>query len=255
MESQPQRNEVKTARTTLQLLEVLKEKDTATVSEIADMFELSKSSIHNYLNTLERDGYVIKEGAEYRVSLRLLDIGGYARHRRRIFEVAKDEVTKLAEVTGEMANLLVEENGQGVYLHRAHGENAVKTDSYVGQRVFLHNTGLGNAILANLSDNRVDQIINEHGLPSSTENTISTREELFETLREIRETGVAFDDEARVKGLRCVAVPIVNNNDEVEGAISVSGPTSRFQGERFREVLPKKLVDSANIIELNITYS
>jgi DNA-binding IclR family transcriptional regulator len=255
MPNQQNPNTVKTAQTTCDLLEELKQQRGATVTELTDTFDLSKSSIHNYLTTLEQDGYVVKEDNIYRVGLRFLDLGGHARHGERIYSIAKDEVAELANETGELANLLVEEHGKGVYLHRAHGEDAVKTDSYIGQRVYLHNTALGNAILAHFPQSRVDEIIDRHGLPATTENTITERNNLYTRLEHIREEGVAFDDEARVKGLRCVAVPIVNNNDTVEGAISVSGPTSRFQGQWFQEELPAKLKSLANVIELNITYT
>lgn len=248
-------NTVKTAQTTFKLLEQLKRENGATLTELTKKFDLSKSSIHNYLNTLEQEGYVIREEDTYHVGLRFLDLGGHARHRERLYDIAKEEVTELASETDELANLLVEQHGKGAYLHRAHGKDAVKTDSYIGQRVYLHNTALGNAILAHLSRNHVNRIIDRHGLPATTENTITEREELFTRLERVRKEGTALDDEERVNGLRCVAVPIVNNNDTVEGAISVSGPTSRFQGEWFREELPKKLKNVANIIELNITYT
>jgi len=247
-------NEIKSTRTTFELLETLKEKNEATLAELTEEFDLSKSSVHNYLNTLRKDGYVTKEGNRYRVGLKFLNLGGHARRRERIYATAKQEVTALAKETGEMTNLVVETRGKGIYLHRAHGENAVKTDSYIGQQIHLHNTALGKAILAYLPEERVDEIIDQHGLPRSTENTITDRDALFDELERVRERGVAFDDEARVKGLRCVAVPIVTNSDEVEGAISVSGPTSRFQNERFREKLPARLRDVSNIIELNTTY-
>jgi DNA-binding IclR family transcriptional regulator len=246
---------VKTARTTFRILEAIKERDEVTATELTEAFPLSKSSIHNYLKTLEHDGYVVREGNAYRVGLRLLGLGGYARHKQRIYQSATEEVTKLAEETGEMANLLVEEHGRGIYLHRANGENAVKSDSYIGHRVYLHNTALGQAILAHLSRERVEEILDRHGLPATTENTVTDRDVLFERLERVREEGVAFDDEARLVGLRCVATPIVDKDGEVEGAISVSGPTSRFRGERYRTELPERLRSAANVIELNINYT
>jgi DNA-binding IclR family transcriptional regulator len=248
-------NTVKTAKTTFELLEEIKRKNSATLTELTKEFALSKSSIHNYLSTLEQEGYVVREGTEYHVGLRFLDLAGHARHRQPLYEIAKDEIRALAEETGEMANLLVEEHGRGIYIYTSHGEHAVKTDTYIGQRVHLHNTALGQAILANLPAKRVNEIVDQHGLPATTENTITDRDELFDRLEKVQKRGTAFDDEARLEGLRCVAVPIVNKNQEVEGAISLSGPTSRFQGDRFRTELPKKLENTANIIELNITYT
>lgn len=246
---------VKTARTTFQILEAIKEHDGATVTELTGEFSLSKSSIHNYLNTLEHEGYVVREGNTYRVGLRLLDLGGYARHKQRLYQSAKEELTKLAAETGEMTNLLVEEHGRGIYLHRANGENAVKSDSYIGHRVYLHNTALGLVILAHYPRERVDDVVDRYGLPKTTDNTITDRESLYDRLTSVREQGVAFDDEERLPGLRCVATPIINNDDKVEGAISIAGPKSRFQGELYRSELPKKLNNAANVIELHINYT
>jgi len=237
------------------MLETIREHPEPTLSELTKEFNLSKSSVHNYLSTLEQEGYVIKDGDSYEIALRLLEFGGYARHGEQLYEIAKEEVTDLAEETGETANLLVEEHGKGVYLHHARGEQAVQMDSYIGQRVYLHTTALGKALLAHLLERRVDEIIDRHGLPALTENTVTEREALEKKLEQIREDGVAYDDEERVKGLRCVAVPIVSRDEIVEGAISVSGPTNRLQGERYRTELPEQLKDVANLIELNITYS
>lgn len=255
MVNQDPKNAVKTAQRTFRILEEIKSQNEATITELAKEFELSKSSIHNYVSTLEREGYVVKENNTYKIGLQFLDFGGYARHREQLYHIAKDEIRSIAEETGELANLAVEQHGRGIYLFRATGENAVQTDSYTGQKIYLHNTALGKVILANLPRQRVDEIIDQHGLPKTTDNTITDRTELYRQLETVREDGIAFDKEARIEGLRCVAVPILNNNDVVEGAISLSGPTSRFQGDLFWTDIPEKLKNAANVIELNITYT
>lgn len=249
------KNPVKTTQTTLRVVEALKQLDGAGVTELADHLDLPKSSVHNYLSTLEQEEYVTKDGNTYRVGLRFLDLGSYARHTMPVYEVAKPEVRTLAEETGELANLLVEDHGRGVYIHREAGADAVRVDCYTGVRVYLHSTAMGKAILAHLPESRVHEILDRHGLPEKTEQTITERDALFDELSRIRERGVAFDREERLSGLRCVAVPILSNSSRVEGALSVSGPTSRMQGERFESELPERLRSAANVIELNITYS
>jgi len=252
----PQNNKVKSTQKTFRILEKLKELNGATVTELTNELDLPKSSVHNYLNTLKDAEYVVQDdGNKYHVGLRFLDLGSFARQRRQIYRVAKPEVAKLADETGELANLLVEEHGRGVYLYRKTGQKAVKVDSYTGQRVFLHNTALGKAILANLPRDRVGMILDRHGLPATTDNTITDRETLFEELETIQQEGIAFDNEERLRGLRCVAVPIVTKNDRVEGAISIAGPSSRITGERFTEKLPELLRNAVNVVELNTTYA
>lgn len=246
---------VKTTETTFRVLEALKELDGAGVTELSNYLDLPKSNVHNYLSTLTQEEYVVKDGSTYHVGIRFLELGAYARNRMDIYQIAKPEVEKLAEETGELANLLVEEHGRGSYLHRVHGDQAVQVEAHVGTRVHLHSTALGKAILAHLPSDRVEEILDVHGMPPSTEETITDRPTLYDHLEIVQEQGYALDDEERLKGLRCVAAPILSNHNRVLGAISVSGPTSRMQKERFHEIIPTKLLEAVNVIELNVTYS
>lgn len=247
-------NPVKSTVTTFRILEALKELDGARVTDLSRHLDLPKSSVHNYLSTLEQEEYVVKEDNTYSLGLRFLDFGTKARSNLPLYEFGKPEVRSLAEETGELVNLLVEEHGKGVYIHRETGEDAVMVDTNTGQRIHLHNTGLGKAILAHYPRERVEAILDQHGMPATTDNTVTERETLFEELAEVRETGFAYDDEERLDGLRCVATPILNNDDEVLGAMSVSGPTSRMSTQRFTEEVPQLLENAVNVIELNVTY-
>lgn len=248
-------NPVKSAETTFTVLDALMELNGAGVTELARYLDVPKSTIHNYLSTLEQEEYIVNDNGTYHVGLRFLELGAFARHQQKLFRIAKPEVDRLADETGELANVLVEEHGRGSYLYRARGDQAVQVKAHVGTRVPLHTTALGKAILAYLPDERVDEIIDRHGLEGDTDQSITSRAELDETLADVREVGVAFDDEERLDGLRCVAAPVLNNTDDVIGAISVSGPTHRFHGDRFRDELSQKVLEVANVIELNVTHS
>jgi DNA-binding IclR family transcriptional regulator len=245
---------VKTAQTTFRIVETLKYLDGATVTELAAELDLPKSSAHNYLQTLEHEGYVVNSDGTYEVGLRFLDLGGYARARERLYRVAIPELKRIADSTGEFANLLVEENGLGVFIARERGESAVNLDSYTGQSVHLHTTALGKTVLAYLPRDRVEAIIDRHGLPAMTDRTITDRVELFEELDSIRQREYAYDREERIKGLNCVAVPVLND-DDIAGALSVSGPVSRMDEGRIDDDILPELRRAANIIELNRAYS
>ncbi|WP_345784730.1 IclR family transcriptional regulator [Halobellus ordinarius] len=251
----PAKNPIKSTETTFRIVEGLQALDGAGVSEIAAHTDLPRSTVHNYLSTLEQEEYVVNDDGQYEVGIRFLELGAYARNRRQIYEIAEPEVTGLAEETGELANLLIEEHGRGTYLQRARGEQAVQVEAHVGTRVSLHSTALGKSILAHLPESRVDEIIERHGLEPTTPRTVTDREELFDQLEEIRERGYALDDEERLEGLRCVAAPILSNEDRILGAVSVSGPSHRIRDEHFRKSLPKRVLETVNVIELNVTYS
>ncbi|MFA9516442.1 IclR family transcriptional regulator [Halopenitus sp. H-Gu1] len=253
--SNPARNRINSVRTAFEIIESLQDLDGAGVSDLASHLDVPKSTAHNYLSTLEEMGYLTKEDGQYHVGVRFLGLGAYVRNRRKIYEIAKPEVERLAEETTELANLLVEEHGTGTYLQRASGSRAVKVEAHVGTNVPLHCTALGKCILAHLPESRVESILEQVGFEPVTPNTVTSREELYSQLDRIRECGYALDDEERIEGLRCVAAPILSNDDRVLGSISVSGPSNRIQGDRFRETLPNKVLETVNVIELNVTYS
>lgn len=246
---------IQATKTTFEVLDALREFDGAGVSEIAEYTDMSKSSVHNYLSTLRELEFVEKDGTEYRISLRFLSLGAFARRQRQLYHVAESQIDDLAVDVGELASLLVEEHGRGVYIYSKSGEKAVSVDAHTGHRVHLHNTALGKAILANMPEEQVEAVLDRHGMPQSTEQTITNRSELFQQLEEIQRTGIAFDRQERLKGLRCVAAPILNPNDDVLGALSISGPVSRMSGDRFAEEIPERLRNVTNVLELNLAYS
>jgi len=249
------RNSVKSVETAFRILGALMELEGAGSSELASYLDMPKSTAYNYLSTLHQEELVVKEGSTYRLGIRFLEYGAYARQITNIFEIAKPEVDDLAESTGELANLMIEEHGRGSYLHRARGEDAVQVEAHVGTRVPLHSTGMGKAILAHLPEERIEEILDTHGLTKATPNTVASREELFDELNRIRDQGIAFDDGERIPGLRCVAAPILSNNGRVLGAISVSGPSNRVGGDYWEEELAQQVLEKVNVIELNVTYS
>jgi len=246
---------VKAAKVSLEIVETLRERNGAGVSEVARAVDKPTSTVHDHLRTLEAEKYLVKEGSQYHVSTRFLQLGNQARSRKKVYEIARPEVDELAEKTGEHANLLIEEHGLGVFLYKARGPDAVQLDTHAGMRVPLQTTALGKTIMAFRPRSEVESYLDRHGLPEVTEQTITDRDELFETLEQVRERGYASDDEERVKGMRCLAAPITDQDDRAIAAVSVSGPKSRMQGDRFGDAIPEQILRSANVIEVNLTYS
>ncbi|SFT01569.1 IclR family transcriptional regulator [Halostagnicola kamekurae] len=240
---------------TLEIIDYLHENDSARITEIADELNRSKGTIHCHLATLLEKEHVVKDDETYRLSLRYLELGEGVKERLGTYEVVTDELADLAEQSNELVQFATEEHGRAVYLYKTGGELAVQTASSVGKREYLHCISLGKAILAHYPRERVEEIVDEHGLPGYTPQTITSRDELFEELETIRERGYAFDDEEKIEGLRCVAAPVTAGEDDVIGAVSVSGPSSRMTGDRYREELPNMVTRSANVIEINAKFS
>jgi DNA-binding IclR family transcriptional regulator len=237
------------------IFDLVKEHDGMTLTEVVEHLDKPTSTVHDHLQTLESLGYLVREGDEYVLSMKFLELGGYARSQSRLCRTAEPEVQDLALETGNHANLMIAENGLGVFMLKRENDDAPSLDTFEGKRVYLHTTALGKAIMAHMDEDRLEAVLDEHGLPTRTPETIGTRDELREELAAVRDRGYATDDEERLDGIRCVAAPIRTGTDRVVGAVSVSGLKSRMRGDRFHERVPQQVLQTANVIEVNMRHN
>lgn len=246
---------VKSDDTVFDIVETLRRHDGAGVTAVANELDVSKSTVHAHLSSLQERGYVVNEGGTYRVGLEFLSHGIYAQTSYDLHRVANEKVSQLAQETDERAWCQVEENGLCYYLCGAEGKHPVHPPVRVGEAVHLHTISGGKAILAHLPDERVHEIIDRHGLPARTENTITDEEELFEDLEGVRDRGYAFNEEESLVGLNAVGVPVRDAQGGVKGALSISGPARRLSGEKLNSELPRLLLGATNELEINIAHS
>ncbi|MFC6719852.1 IclR family transcriptional regulator [Natrialbaceae archaeon GCM10025810] len=245
---------VNTAKRTLDLLEHVGRCDGVTFSEVMEAMEMPKSTAHDYLQTLLMLGYLIESDGKYYLSTKFLELGEQRRRDMAVYKAARPNIRKLARETGEHSTLMIEENGYGVLLDAATGDEAVSLNVRPGQRLPLTTTAPGKAILAHLPDQRIDDILDERGLPVATSNTIIDREDLLDDLETIEQRGYALDLEEQVEGVRSIGVPLVVRGTVV-GAIGLGGPVRRFSDERLADEFPELLLEAANVIEVNYMHS
>lgn len=243
---------IQSVQLSLRIIEHLQSVQEIGVTELAEELGHSPATTYKHLNTLHQEKYVAKtDEKRYRLGFRFVNTAYHVKQRISNYETIVGEVVKLANTSGEIALFTVEEHGIGICLSVAAGENAVDRPVHEGYRSYLHDTAVGKAILAFSSEERVEEIIDRWGLADSSPNTITEREELFETLSTIQERGVAFNQEETQHGLVGVGAPIFRPDGSVLGGISVIGPTSRISTETLAGDLTEMVQASANIIEVN----
>ncbi|RQG94917.1 IclR family transcriptional regulator [Natrarchaeobius chitinivorans] len=245
------KNGIKSATKAFEIIEQIAELDGATVTELATHVDLAKSTVHGYLVSMEEAGYLVKENGEYDLSLQFLEHGTYKRQQYMPSEVVRGPLKHLAESTAEIAWYSVAEHGLSVDIYKSEGEHAISVESWLGQPRPMHALASGKILLAHMPDERIDEIVQMHGLEARTPNTITTRERLDSELEKVRTEGVAFNDEEYRKRIRSVGVPVVYQGTVI-GALTVSGPAKRIRGDTFTEELPDEILATANEIELRL---
>lgn len=213
------------------------------LAEIAEQCGLPKTSAFRYLATLEARQYVERVGdaAEYRLGMAMLNFR--SGHFDSLVAVAMPRLETLRDTFGETANLGALSGDQVSYLAIVESRRSVRLAARPEDRDALHCTALGKAIIAQLSDVRIREMIGD-AYPARTYRTLTTWESLSRDLDRVRANGYAVDDEENELGGRCIAVPIPG---VIEAAISLSAPVTRF-GEKEIEAVAAALHETASEI-------
>lgn len=240
------------------IVEVLLEHGTAGVTTVAETLEIPKSTAHDHLRTLERVGYVVNEDRSYRLSTRFLHVGESARDSHPLFVHGRDETLALADAVGDTKHvqLVTEEHGKcaSLFAPRPRDTQAAGGATSYPRRPHLHTNAPGKAILAHEDDETVERVLEEHGVPRWTPNTITDEDELRATLEQIRETGHAVDDGEVVAGMRGIAAAVVTD-ETVHGAVAVYGTRGGLELDRQDSSVAKLVEETADEIQANIIFA
>lgn len=238
-----------------QLVDEVRQRGRAGVTELSAALDLPKSTVHNHLRTLERLGYLGKEGGQYRLGVAYLGLGRAAREGRALYAHGRTAARSLGDRANVHTQLVVEENGMGAILF------ATSRDTEAGPartryptHVHLHTNAPGKAILAQFSSERVDSILDRHGLPPRTDRTVRDATELREEIELVRQRGYAVDWGELIEGMVGVAAPVVTG-ETVHGAVAAYGPASEVQSSVRDDDLPSLVVEQAETVRADIVFS
>jgi DNA-binding IclR family transcriptional regulator len=213
-----------------------------TNSQISHRLGMPKSSASYILRTLERRGYVEREGegGRYHLGLRVLSLGRQALGAHQVGRIAHPVLRALVDRTHLTAHVAVLDRGEAVYIEKVEAPGFIRMDTWVGRRMKVHSTSVGKVLVAPLRTEDVEAIVREQGFEKRTPKTIASLTRFLAELGKVRQRGYALDDEENSLGARCLAVPIFGLSGEVEAALGVTGTTAQIapaQVPKLAEVL------------------
>lgn len=203
------------------------------ITEISNRVNLHKSTIHRLLSTLIYKGYIIQdpETLKYKTTLKLYELGYKKVAKADILTASKPYTRMLKTFTNEVVHLVVRDGNEIVYIDKVEAENKITMASTIGKRNALYRTSVGKAILSYLSIEDIVKIWKESTIIKKTPNTIDNLDQMIEELHKVKKLGYAVDEEEDEIGIRCIGAAILNKDGIAEGAISISGPTTRITKE------------------------
>lgn len=235
-------SQVKSLARAMQVLECFSvEQPELGPSEIARMLNMRKSTVYNILATFQKCGYLIKnpQTSRYSLGFKVLHLGYIVNSHHGLRDMFQPFISRIAQETKEVCYFGLLDGGEVLYIESAYPLGQQATRNILGERAPLYCTGLGKAMLAFMPPEEADPIIDGE-LRAYTGCTITDPQVLRDHLEEVRRNGYSTDNMEHEYGIRCVAVPVFNASGKVFAAVSVSGPSLRFD--------PETLVNDAKII-------
>jgi DNA-binding IclR family transcriptional regulator len=234
--------------TALSALEALS-RAPAGVSELARSLGLPKTTAHRCLMTLREAGWVRpshRDPSRWVLTGRALTVGLAGSVEGNLRELARAELTKLRDATGETIHLVVPDGRELVVVGRVDGTHSVRTFLPLGTHAPLFATASGRALLSAMGDEEVAAVL-EGDLASFTASTVHDRAEVWREIERSRERGYALNAAEWRSDTAALGVPICSPRGTVVAAVAISMPLTRFEDADLGE-LSQLAIDCAKRI-------
>jgi DNA-binding IclR family transcriptional regulator len=214
------------------------EGDGLSLSQIAQLVGLARSTVRRIVVALREEQFVMAASPTSRVRLGPV-LSRLARSASAHFDhVTRPIMMELSQAIGETVDLSMLKGPSAVLTGQVESHHRLRTVSEVGERFPLYCTANGKAILSVLPNEQVSRLISVP-MPKRTSNTITMRPDLIRDIEACRRIGYAVDDEEHTEGICGLGTGFIDPLGRAV-ALSISVPATRF--ERLRSDLASKLL-------------
>ncbi|HEX7582217.1 MAG TPA: IclR family transcriptional regulator [Gaiellaceae bacterium] len=230
------------------------------VSELSRGLELSRSTVHRYVATLAKLGYLQQDpdSKRYRLGPKVLDLGFSALNSMDLLEVSAPHLRRLSDETQRTVNVAILDGIDVVYIERCRaarpGQQEIDLNLHVGARLPAYCTAMGKAILAFVSEERLEEVIERIDFVPRGPNTLTDPKAFRQELVKVRASGIAINDEELAYGLRSIAAPIYSQSGDVLAALNLAIHRTIVSMEELVERFAPAVIQTASDISLSMGH-
>lgn len=219
------------------------------VSELAELVGLPKVTTYRFLATMQKNALISKnEDNEYSLGLAFIKYGEKVKSDIDIIKLARPVLNNLVETVGETVNLGILNENNVLTIYNKTGESSILI-SKLNPISPLYCSSMGKIFLSKMN-NEIAKTYFKDQLEKRTVHTKTTYEEYLEYRNSFEELGICFDSEEYEYGLYCIAAPLLNCQNEVIAAVSISGPLSRVKLKNEESIIRSLRESTAKITQL-----
>lgn len=235
----------------LDLLEALGDEgdgDGVQISQLSSRLSMNKSSIFRLLATLELRGYVqrVDSSKRYRLGINAYEMAQRFLSRMTLLRKARPVMERLARSCDEAVYLVIRRGEEVLFLDMCDTSQQVKLVSLVGKRFPLGTVSAGKVMLAfSMPRDETRRLLERNPLCGR---------ELSDELDRIRMAGYAIDMGGAGDGVGCLAAPLFNGREELEGGLAILGPDFRLPPARVHGELRERLLDAVESVSSSLGF-
>jgi DNA-binding IclR family transcriptional regulator len=217
---------IKSLERGLQVMNILGSSSTAlSLNEIADHFEIDRSSVFRLLGTLLKHGYVVQDPSSkhYSLGYKVLELSGTVSGYSNIETILRPIMRQVCTETRQNTHCAVIDGTDVVFIAVELPKDTVTINISVGTREPVTATALGRALLAYMPPEQQARNVEKAEFPPYTAHSIRTSSELYEILAKVKQDGIAFDNEEYKEGIICFAVPVFDHRGALQYSLGISG--------------------------------
>lgn len=211
------------------------------VSEISRELGFSTTIVHRLLATLKSEGMVFQDPRSklYTLGTVFLDYANKIITEVPFASVIEPWLIKLRDETGETTGFYVPSGQSRVCVLEYESQQEIKRSVGVGKRLPLQAGASGRAILSFQSEDLQERVL----LSVAPEK----RTEIKQLLEETKANGYATNEEEINPNVSALSAPVFDQHNRVIGALSISGPSFRWN-RKTMEAYTETLLDSTRAI-------
>jgi IclR family KDG regulon transcriptional repressor len=230
------------AKRTMDIIETIAERDEMSVADLVRSLGQDRNAVNRIVLTLTDLGYLTRlDNKRYALTMKLFRLSSKALNGATLPRLINKHMRSLSDIFGETVCLGQRHGLEALTIDIISSALPVRYVSHIGNTAPLHTASMGKCILAAMSDDELESLMDKIDFKPYTGKSILSQKQLWAEIKKIRRLGYALDDEEWSEGVRCLGIPIYNQDGECAHALSISGMAYMFTGERLKKMTEKLL--------------
>lgn len=229
----------------IDILTALGEGNNNTIRELGQRLDITKSTLHRILQTLENRGLVKKDqmSEKYSLGYKILELSANLKRENEIRDLAISHMEELSILIGDTVQLAILENDEIIIIETVEGTSALRVFAQPGQKYPITYGNFGKVFLAYQSSSSILDHIHSYPLIEYASASITDEDEFIEEVNKVKRNLVSIGIDDPIEGAISMAVPIVDVNDRIVASLSIAGVKTQ-----------QKLEDKEKLKEIIKTY-